>query len=154
MRRAHVPPSTPVLQLHSSGGMCMRILAAPGVGGALATLHGAFTLAHLPMSLSAGQLVARAGDGGAAQCSALYAYLVVVVGVLLPLGIAAPLELRERRRLLATYAGQVPPAELQVVQQEHERQSALLAVFTPKNLYLASSLVSRGVGAAWGRQRA
>ena len=82
--------------------------------------------------------------GPAEQCGAVHGWLVVAVGVLLPLGITAPLELRARQRQLASYAGQLSPAELQAVHAEHSRQVALLRWFTPRNMYIASCMVRAG----------
>ena len=82
--------------------------------------------------------------GPAEQCGAVHSWLVVAVGVLLPLGITAPLELRARQRQLESYTGQLSPAELQAVHAEHSRQVALLRWFTPRNMYIASCMVRAG----------
>lgn len=62
--------------------------------------------------------------------------------VLLPLCIAARQELRGRNQLMRAYAAQLPEAELRPAQEQHVRQVALLRLFSMRNLYLASCIVS------------
>ena len=83
----------------------------------------------------------RAGTTPAGQCMAVMTWMMLAVGVLAPLCILTPLELRDRRRALAAAARQLPPAEFQRQQQEHACQVALLLQPSMRNVYLASCLL-------------
>lgn len=93
--------------------------------------------------MSAGAFIAQAGSGPASQCLALHSWLTVVVGVLLPLGVAARQELRGREQLMHSMtAAQLPAAERRAAHEQHAGQVQLLRLFSIRNLYLTSCLVS------------
>lgn len=123
-------------------------------GGSSSSAHLTATLIlappcrSLPISLSAGAFIAQAGGGPPAQCLAILGWMTVVVGVLLPLCVSARQELRGRRQLMHAYAAQLAAEQLRPAQEQHARQLALLQLFSMRNLYLASCLVS---GWCWER---
>jgi len=97
--------------------------------------------------MSAGAFIAQAGSGPASQCLAVHSWLTVVVGVLLPLCVAARQELRGRQQLMHSMTtAQLPPAERRAAQEQHSGQVQLLRLFSIRNLYLASCLVSGAEG--------
>lgn len=152
-RAALVLPLVAAVRLASGRSVCRRQLSTLGAAGVapppLAALHSGLGWAHLATRRAVALLPLPATPLD--QCVAIYGWLELVLGVLLPLVILAALEQRSRRLFAAWRARRGAPASQPP--QQHQHQHAQLQPWPGWQLAAMLTGSSQvGGGAVWRHQ--